>query len=193
MELSPKFYHWLVRPKWFSKKYISTHLNSNYCFKHKYVLDFGCGIGTNCTNFTPNHYLGVDCDLKRVSYARDRHPAHHFEAIEGAHLPVSDGVVDYVVIISVIHHISRWEIVEYLSEFKRVLKPGGKVIMMEPCISENSSLRNRFMCLIDRGKYIRSQKEYMALFDQHCFKTKAVERYNQLVVYKKIIIEASPI
>ena len=192
MELPPSLYHWLVRPEWFSQKYIIQYLNSNYCFKNKSVLDFGCGIGTNCTNFKPNHYLGVDCDLRRIDFARYKHPEYCFRETEGTHLPVSNGLLDYILILSVLHHIPGEEILEYLREFRRILKPDGKVIVMEPCVSGDLDLRSRLMCLVDRGKYIRNRNEYVGLFEQQGFQARTIESYNQMVLYKKIMIEASP-
>lgn len=191
MELSPKLYRWLVRPNWFSRKYIGNYLNSNYCFKDRNVLDFGCGIGTNCTIFEPNSYLGVDCDLERIDYACRWYPGYNFKAINGYEIPVSHGIIDYILISSVLHHIPCQEIPKYIKEFKRILKPDGKVILMEPCVSDNTNLRSKLMCLIDRGKYIRNQVGYMEFFEQHHFEAKIIETYNQIFVYKKTIIEAS--
>ena len=192
MELSPKLYHWLVRPNWFSKKYISNYLNSNYCFKDRNVLDFGCGVGTNCTIFEPNNYLGVDCDLDRIDYACSWYPEYSFKTIDDCIIPVSNGMMDNIVIISVLHHIPCHEIPRYIEEFKRVLKPNGKVILIEPCVpDDDKNIRSKLMCTVDREKYIRNQAGYMEFFEQQHFETKIIKTYNQLFLYRKTIIEAS--
>lgn len=191
MELSPALYHWFVRPKWFANKYINVHLNSNYFFEGKNILDFGCGTGTSCTNFDPNSYLGIDCDRKRINFAQRKYPEYDFRSINGSNLLISDGVIDYILIISVLHHIPDSEIHAYFEEFRRVLKPDGKIILIEPCIYDKVNFRSRLMCFLDRGKYIRREEEYLNLFKRHQFSAQAIKKYSQLFIYRKIIIEAS--
>lgn len=191
MELSPSLYNWLVRPKWFANKYINTYLNSNYSFEGKNVLDFGCGTGTSCTNFAPNCYLGIDCDSRRINFAQHKYPEYRFISINSSNFPVSDGAIDYILIISVLHHISDSDIHAYFKEFKRVLKPDGKIILIEPYICDKINLKSRLMCFLDRGEYIRREEEYLKLFQQHHFRVQTIKKYRQLFIYNKIVIEAN--
>jgi hypothetical protein len=52
-EFFPQLYHNLVRPKWFTEKYIHLYLQEEFEFKDKTILDFGSGTGVNCTLFSP--------------------------------------------------------------------------------------------------------------------------------------------
>ncbi len=47
MYLSPRVYHRIVRPRWFTKTYIHDHIKSQFTVENKIELDFGCGTGAN--------------------------------------------------------------------------------------------------------------------------------------------------
>lgn len=191
MELPANLYHWLVRPKWFADRYINSYLNSNYSFEGKNVLDFGCGTGISCTNFNPKGYLGIDRDRKRINFAKRKYPEYSFKSIDSPSFPIDSGTVDYILIISVLHHIPDPDIHPYFKEFKRILKTDGKIILIEPYICDKVNFRNRLMCFIDRGKYIRREEEYLNLFQQHNFRAQTIKKYKQLFIYEKIIIGAN--
>lgn len=190
MEISPKLYHLFVRPKWFSKIYIGNIISSNFNFNDKIVLDFGCGIGSSCFMFDSSSYLGIDCDSKRINYAKRLYPDYNFDVLQDNHIQVNDNSVDYILIVSVLHHISSKMLKDYTKEFYRVLKPNGMIIVIEPCLFEKSNFKNYFMTFFDKGKYIRNQKEYFNLFNNY-FKVEVLKKYNQLLFYNKIFFVAT--
>lgn len=192
MELSPKLYHYFVRPKWFSNKFYNSMFQDCIDFKDKTVLDFGCGIGSSSYLFETSNYLGVDCDDKRINYAKELYPKYNFKTTKDGVLPLSRNSVDYIVILSVIHHIPTEQLADNLKEFKRVLKPDGSVIAVEPCFFEKAPIPNWCMSNFDRGKYIRNEDEYLDIFKRSNYKTKVIKRYNQLLFYNKIMISAYP-
>ena len=55
MELSPFFYHKLIRPKWINQIYIQNKIEKHLNLYEKDVLDFGAGTGANCTLFDCSH------------------------------------------------------------------------------------------------------------------------------------------
>lgn len=193
MELSPKYYHYFVRPKWFSNIFFNKMLMDYVDFKGKTVLDFGCGIGSSAFLFEPSTYVGVDCDNKRIEYANKLYPKHNFMTIKNARLPLSRRSVDYVMILSVLHHIPSESLAEYLEEFKRVLNSGGSIIIVEPCFYEKANIPNWCMFNFDKGKYIRNEEEYLNIFKEANYKTEVIKRYNQLLFYNKLMFSASPI
>lgn len=194
MELSPKLYHYFVRPKWFSNIFYSKMLMNSVEFKGKSVLDFGCGVGSSSFLFEPSNYHGVDCDSKRIGYAKRLYPKHNFITIkDDGKLPLSSNSIDYVMILSVLHHIPTESFSGCLKEFERVLRPNGSLIVVEPCYHEKVSLQNWCMSNFDKDKHIRSEQEYLDIFKKAKYKTKVIKRYNQLLFYNKIMLFASPI
>lgn len=191
MDLSPRLYHWIVRPKFFFNKYIGSIINSNFDFSNKMVLDFGCGVGSSCFMFDTSYYRGIDCDSKRIEYARRLHSGYKFDVFQGNQLPVECKSIDFILIISVLHHIPTDSLKNYVKEFKRVLKENGRIIIVEPCFFESSYINNRFMSFIDKGKYIKNEGEYLDIFSNY-YRTDTLKKYKQLFLYNKIFFTATP-
>lgn len=191
MELSPRLYRRFVRPKWYPKLFIDSVIKRYFDFNDRLVLDFGCGVGSNSILFQPDYYIGVDCDEGRVSYAHDLYPDYDFKVFEKNSLPVSGNSVDYVLIISVLHHIPARELPVYLEDFRRVLKPEGRVIAFEPCFFNDCNMSNLFMDHFDKGLYIRNKERYLEIFENNNYKIDTCERHKQLL-YNKLFFTAVP-
>jgi SAM-dependent methyltransferase len=85
------------------------------------VVEIGSGIGNLkthlpsaiCTDLFPNPWLDVVCD--------------------GYELPFGDGTVSHLVLFDVFHHLRAPN--AFLVEARRVLTPGGRLILVEPYMS----------------------------------------------------------
>jgi ubiquinone/menaquinone biosynthesis C-methylase UbiE len=192
MELPPRLYNWFVRPDWFSRIYINSALTGKFDFKNKTVLDFGCGIGTSCSIFACHNYIGVDCDPRRIQYAERRYPGYTFQVLREYTIPLPENTLDYVLIIAVLHHIPGGEIPFYLNEFRRVLRPNGKVLVIEPCFFEKPCISNEYMRILDRGKYIQSEAEYLNYFRNCSYTVEVHDRKRQLCFSNKLFFTATP-
>ncbi|HYE82933.1 MAG TPA: class I SAM-dependent methyltransferase [Clostridia bacterium] len=193
MELSPILYHRLIRPTWFLNRYIYNTLKDGFNFENKKIIDFGCGVGSSAALFSSPSYLGLDCDNRRVEYARKINPGYNFGLLTGNKLPVPDASVDYVLIVSVLHHIASREISDYLNEFRRVLTSTGKVLVIEPCLFKGTYLSNSYMSWFDKGKYIRTEDEYIEMFVRFDYETQIIRRFSQLLLYRKLFFVAVPV
>lgn len=104
------------------------------------VIDFGCATGwltIGLANLGCNAY-GVDVSptalrlaeaaTERVISKQRRHPSFH--VYQGGRLPFADGSVDRILCFDAFHHVS--DQLATLREFSRVLRPGGRICMMEP-------------------------------------------------------------
>jgi ubiquinone/menaquinone biosynthesis C-methylase UbiE len=172
-------------------RYIYDILKDGFDFENKKVLDFGCGVGSSSALFSPSSYLGLDCDSRRVSYARKINPSYNFGVLAENKLPIPDASVDYILIVSVLHHITSKDIFDYLNEFRRVLNSNGKVLVIEPCLFKGNSLSNFYMSWFDKGKYIRNEDEYIEMFDRFDYETRIMKRFSQLLLYKKLFFVAA--
>jgi SAM-dependent methyltransferase len=195
MELTPRLYHWFVRPDWFTKilnSKIEGIIKSKYDFHNKAILDFGSGIGTSCTIFAPQDYIGLDCDLRRVCYARRLYSGYKFSLLEGEHLPLGNASIDCILITSVLHHIPEDKLTCYLNEFLRILKPNGVVLIIEPCFLKGCHFCNIFMKLLDKGRYIRDEAGYIKKFEDLKFRVEVHMHYRQMLFYNKLFFSADP-
>jgi ubiquinone/menaquinone biosynthesis C-methylase UbiE len=98
-----------------------------------YLIDVGCGSGRLTRALVPyltGRYLGIDVVPELLAYARTYAKGHNwrFELAEGLRIPEDDGSADMVCFFSVFTHLLHEQSYVYLSEAKRVLKPGGKIV-----------------------------------------------------------------
>ncbi|WP_425800420.1 class I SAM-dependent methyltransferase [Desulfitobacterium sp. Sab5] len=189
MELSPRLYHWFVRPKFFTQLYINNLLQNSFDFRNKTILDFGCGIGSSSSIFDSNHYLGVDPDFHRVAYAKRLYPTYRFDVFDGKNLFLKQGSFDYIIMVAVLHHIPSDGVANYLTQLKRILKPFGQILVIEPCLAKNLRLSNSLMRFLDNGPYIRDSKGYIEIFKTNQFKTKIHKQYRRFF-YHEIFFSA---
>ncbi|MGM1050686.1 MAG: class I SAM-dependent methyltransferase [Bacillota bacterium] len=191
MPLSPRMYHWFVRPKWFTNKYIHEHIKNHFHLDNKTVLDFGSGTGANCSIFKPGLYLGIEPDGKRVGLAKQLYPEHNFMTFKENRIPAQNDSIDYIFIIAVLHHIDDKQIKEYLLEFERILKPGGKVIVMEPYLCNQKKWNNRFMNWYDDGEYIRNENSYLDLFQSAQYECQVLKKFTKCYLYNELFFFAT--
>lgn len=161
-------------------------------FEDKRILDFGCGVGSLSFMFDPSYYLGLDHDEKRIEFARRLHPRYKFLVTRDDRLFLQDRSIDYILVIAVLHHIPDNKVLQYLKEFRRVLKPSGKILAIEPCFFKDARLSNCFMGFFDRGSYIRTMKEYFRLFVMEKFMIETYTRFKKLLFYNELFLCAYP-
>lgn len=190
MQLSPHVYHRLVRPRWFTRHYIHNHLERQVDFRNKRVLDFGAGTGANCQLCEPGLYDGIDPDGRRIAFAKRIYPEYRFDVLNGTELQYEDGSFDVVMVVSVLHHISSEEIRAYLQEFRRVLKPGGLVLGIEPYLHERTPISNWFMTTNDKGEYIRPEHEYVGFFTENGFACEVIKTFKKCFLYNELLFGA---
>ncbi|HVK12472.1 MAG TPA: class I SAM-dependent methyltransferase [Gemmataceae bacterium] len=129
-------------------KWRDEHFHKSYAFKGLWadhtgetLLDYGCGPGHDVTGFlvhsNPAKVYGVDVSHWALSLAGHNAglqgvSADRIELIQTADLtdriPLPDAAVDYVHSCGVVHHTSHPAGI--LKEFHRVLKPGGRGLLM---------------------------------------------------------------
>lgn len=96
------------------------------------ILDSGCGNGRlfKILKEKKVNYYGIDFSEKLIEMAKNKFPEAKFLVADCLNLPFPDNFFDKVFSISVFHHIPSQELrVQYLKEIKRVLKPGGILIL----------------------------------------------------------------
>ena len=93
------------------------------------VLDAGCGQGTAFAFFERDtHVFGSDISYPMLRDAVRRGPVTVQEPFD---LPFADGTFDAVYAFCIYHHIPDEEHVRHLTELRRVVRPGGEVMVFE--------------------------------------------------------------
>jgi SAM-dependent methyltransferase len=100
------------------------------------VLDFGCGIGASLPHlhaaFPGARLTGLDVSEKSLEIAAARFPGvAELVRYDGAAVPLPDASQDLVFSACVFHHIGADEHVRLFAELRRVLRPGGRLVIFE--------------------------------------------------------------
>lgn len=111
------------------------------------VLDFGCGVGRLSQALAGLHeeVVGLDIAASMLERARSRDRSQgrcHFVLNEAPHLAMfNEGRFDLVLTFIVLQHLAPDLALGYVTEFVRVLKPGGLLVFQLPERMEDSRLR----------------------------------------------------
>jgi len=114
-----------------------------YINKGERILDLGCGNGRFIEVVGKKvDYYGVDVSERLIEIAKKRYPDGKFFISQPLNLPFENNFFDKVFCLAVLHHIpsSKFRKV-FLREIKRVLKPGGQVILAVWDLRENPKAR----------------------------------------------------
>lgn len=105
---------------------------ANYVKEADRVLDLGCGNGRLLQLFEGKDidYVGTDNSEKLIEIAKKKYPNRDFQVVDALDLPFCDNSFDIIYSIAVLHHIPSEELrLQFLKEAKRVLRPGGHLIL----------------------------------------------------------------
>lgn len=113
------------------------------------VLDCACGegYGSRLLAAAARRVDGVDIDAATVKHARRRYGAEtlEFHAASALALPFADASFDAVVSFETLEHLAEHD--ELLTEFRRVLRPGGFLVLSSPdrkTYSDDTGFDNEF-------------------------------------------------
>jgi SAM-dependent methyltransferase len=97
------------------------------------VLDVGCGTGRWVRRYQALglQATGVDATIGMLRIARERKTTLPLIAGEANRLPLPDAAFDMVSDITVVQHIPAASQAQAIGEMTRVLKPGGRLVLME--------------------------------------------------------------
>lgn len=111
------------------------------------LLDIGCGaypLFLAQTSFA--HKFGLDKQVATVAASLDRDGQSTLQLIRydvehGGHLPFRDDQFSVVTMLAVFEHIDIIRLVALLSEVRRVLQPGGRLVLTTPTKIAHTLLR----------------------------------------------------
>ena len=157
------------------------------------VLDIGCGTGEWYPLLGPVDYIGFDAYSPYIETARNRYPSGKFVCAR-----VEAGATqfwsqcDIVIAIGVLHHLSNHESSSLIEIAADALKPGGRLITLDPCFDVRQGFASRWIIGCDRGKNVRTVAGYQELAKSHFSKIAPTLWLNPLrIPYTYCILECA--
>ena len=125
------------------------------------ILDIGCGTGRLYQIFAKFQdsidYIGLDQSAGQLAQSKKEFPNNKYVQAEMTKLPLEDASFDLVFCIATLHHLPDEETRrQALSEMKRILKPGGRVLMTNWNLYSDSAQKT-----VEKGKWQQNEGEFV--------------------------------
>jgi ubiquinone/menaquinone biosynthesis C-methylase UbiE len=129
---------------------------------HK-VLDVACGPGAFSVLFDPEGYFGVDINHRYIAYAK-RHYRGSYQVMDVRHLDFDEDSFDEALVFGLLHHLNDEDAEAVIRGLSRVLKPGGRILVIEDIPTESKlNLIGRLLHWVENGHFIRPAEGYRSL------------------------------
>lgn len=128
------------------------------------IVDVGCGEGALVEALAAAGYAaeGVEPEPAAIAAARRRAPHLRFQQSGAERLPLENAAFDVVAMVNSLHHVPQTLMPLALAELRRVLKPSGRVVVMEPSVTgsffealrpieDETKVRNAAQATLDRA------------------------------------------
>lgn len=160
------------------------------------VLDFGSGIGHKSELFQDKQYLGIEPLESCVRVAKRLYEDSNTKFLLGDHTTLKSlpgGTFDLVFAIGVLHHIDNLVFSEFVKEAFRLLKPGARLMTFDPVIHQHQSKLSKWVVKQDRGNWVRTENEYLAVINSSFTDDTDSRIYSKLlrIPYDHILINAT--
>lgn len=126
------------------------------------VLDIGCGPADVFELMPDVRYTGVDRSRSYIAGAQRRFSTRgRFVCSDVTRLePANLGHFDLVICMGVVHHLNDSEAIHMLHNVRLLLKPAGRFVSYDPCFTQPQHPLARWIHRLDRGRFVRFDKEY---------------------------------
>jgi ubiquinone/menaquinone biosynthesis C-methylase UbiE len=130
------------------------------------TLDLGCGPGAFADLFERQDYVGADVNPRYIDHAR-RTRKGAFVVGDARELDLPEDRFDQILIFGLLHHLSDQDVRSVLSEARRVLVAGGRILVIEdiPAV-HRLNLVGHLLHQIENGHHIRHPDAYKQLYGE---------------------------
>lgn len=148
------------------------------------VLDLGCGEGATLFHLgQPPGAHGVDLFPAKVAFASQALPRCHFVPASVYELPFEAASFDHLLVRDLIHHLDEPE--RFTAECARVLAPGGRIDVLEPCRNNPLIVLHALTHKVERGE-LRSTRGFLSQLLEAHFDVSAVHRYQAFPLHRLV-------
>lgn len=176
---------------------IASHFSNTRVHKWNWIIDFldslkensivydlGCGNGRNM-NHGNLKFIGIDNCENFINICKEK----KFDVINSniVQVPLKNNSADAIICIAVLHHLSTQENrIKALLEMKRLIKPGGKIILSVWSINQPQKTRRSFN---NYGNNIVLWNKYGKIFERYYYIFKLDEIKNLIKTVGLTIIQ----
>lgn len=157
------------------------------------VLDIGCGPADILAYLPDVDYQGFDISADYIARARTRFGQRG--TFHCGELTSSDvdrlPPFDVVLAIGVLHHIGDEGVLELLRLAFRALKPGGRLVTLDPVLEPGQHPIARFLVRRDRGQNVRTRDGYTALASAVFDAPRVEVRHKRGIPYTHCVMECT--
>ena len=156
------------------------------------VLDVGCGPGDSLEHLPDVDYVGFDISERYISAARRKYGSRGKFLCSRVHEIDRNqlGSFDLIFAQSVVHHLSDAEAQQMFRLARERLRPGGRLVTIDPCFVPEQSRWARRLVSWDRGDFVRNQAGYEAIARSQFGQVRSEVRHDLLrIPYTNLVIE----
>jgi SAM-dependent methyltransferase len=157
------------------------------------VLDLGCGPGELVRYLGGARYLGIDMSEAYIARA-SRVYGHRaeFRVRDVTALEDDLGGFDIAVAFGLVHHLDNAGAERLLSAAAAALRPGGRLVTVDPVLAPGERWLARFVIAHDRGRHVRTVDEYARLAELALTDVRPTVRGDLLrIPYTHCVLEAT--
>ncbi len=129
------------------------------------ILDIGCGPAEILDYLPDVVYYGFDISQAYISKAKEKYGDKGQFICKNLKPVDIENLLpfDIVMAISVLHHLDDMDAANLLNLAYHSLKPGGRLVTVDPCLVPGQNLIARFLINHDRGQNVRTREGYKSL------------------------------
>ena len=123
------------------------------------VVDVGGGTGATRRLWPADcRYVCLDIEMPKLRGFRSKVPDGLAVLSDAGRMPIATGSVDVVICMAVVHHLTDATLDQVFEETLRVLRVGGRLILVDPVLNKKRWM-GRLLWRLDRGSYPRTTEE----------------------------------
>jgi SAM-dependent methyltransferase len=155
------------------------------------VLDVGCGPADILAYMPEVDYYGFDIDNGYIDRAHKKFGSRGKFHCKQLHMTDFESLplFDIVLAIGLLHHLDDDVAVDVMELAAKALKPGGRLLTIDPCFDPLQNSIARLLIRCDRGQNVRDKSGYEALASVFFESPRVEVRHTFWIPYTHCIME----